>query len=667
MLLQYVRKAQAAGPRTLGWVVLVCGALVCWKATGTILASLGWLLLWRLVHDMVWAYGLPRWVPVLGRRVRGYSHTLRLTGKHVPDMWAMRALRAEQLKRFAGIRRQWEIAAEVTPGLRGNNGEAVPLERLRSTAEADAIATVHCGRVGVTPDKFLKYAKEIKAAIGCPDLSVRFVGVDTAEITFLWTQPLQRTLEANQTQRGAKGQIVYGIRPDGKPAYIFMGLPVLVGGMTGSGKSGFSWACLNYMNWVGLNYDLWASDCKGGAELGALKQYLLPAGAQGRQGMNVRGYAMDVPQTADLIDSFYDAMKARLESGIGRKWTPDMADRVPLMVLLIDETVEVMKFLDKAHKDKLLTCISQCRSAGGMVISLTQMAQKSVLDDMRDMFPQRLSLAQRNAINTNMVLGDDAENDGAACSEIMLPDGAGLGYSYDEARRGYQPFRAGWVNDENMERIAGGGCAVGMGGEMSGLPENPRCAVYRMYNTIGELLYVGITDRADVRERWTEHAKDKPWWGEVCWEGDFKPLVLWYPDRDTALAYETEAEAKEFPRYNEQKNPDWDPVTKTGNPLKVSWRKQARTRKAPALDVVPDGPLEPELQALDFEPDPVGPVQVPDALPEPAEVPEVQRQDETEFPALPDENTEVRPAPVAGRRPPVKRAARTYAGTRRGR
>lgn len=68
-------------------------------------------------------------------------------------------------------------------------------------------------------------------------------------------------------------------------------------------------------------------------------------------------------------------------------------------------------------------------------------------------------------------------------------------------------------------------------------------AVYRLFDEHGFLLYVGIA--ADVKARFSQHSKDKPWWPDVArWE------VEWFRDRATAAAAEAAAIVEEGPAYN---------------------------------------------------------------------------------------------------------------------
>lgn len=67
--------------------------------------------------------------------------------------------------------------------------------------------------------------------------------------------------------------------------------------------------------------------------------------------------------------------------------------------------------------------------------------------------------------------------------------------------------------------------------------------LYRMYDTLGTLLYIGITQQQS--RRFDQHNQDKPWWSEVA-----EIRVQHYPDRRAVEIAELAAIAAEHPRYN---------------------------------------------------------------------------------------------------------------------
>jgi predicted GIY-YIG superfamily endonuclease len=75
------------------------------------------------------------------------------------------------------------------------------------------------------------------------------------------------------------------------------------------------------------------------------------------------------------------------------------------------------------------------------------------------------------------------------------------------------------------------------------MEEQRSTAIYRLFDSEGQLLYVGISDRPEVR--WAEHALDKNWWHLVA-----RKSVEWLSTRSAALAAEAEATKNERPVFN---------------------------------------------------------------------------------------------------------------------
>jgi hypothetical protein len=73
-------------------------------------------------------------------------------------------------------------------------------------------------------------------------------------------------------------------------------------------------------------------------------------------------------------------------------------------------------------------------------------------------------------------------------------------------------------------------------------PDDPT-AVYRLFNSDGDLIYVGIA--YDPEARSADHGREQPWWDEVA-----RFDVTWWPNRLTAEVEEKRAIREEVPRYN---------------------------------------------------------------------------------------------------------------------
>lgn len=96
-----------------------------------------------------------------------------------------------------------------------------------------------------------------------------------------------------------------------------------------------------------------------------------------------------------------------------------------------------------------------------------------------------------------------------------------------------------------------------------------RTAVYRLYDKRERLLYVGIA--YDTEGRWREHARDKPWWGEVHWK-----TAVWHNSRLGAAIEEYCAIRYENPVHNKRRDYDyrlgWEATDAPGGHEPRPWR-----------------------------------------------------------------------------------------------
>ncbi|MGW4825473.1 hypothetical protein ACWEP4_43020 [Streptomyces sp. NPDC004227] len=70
-----------------------------------------------------------------------------------------------------------------------------------------------------------------------------------------------------------------------------------------------------------------------------------------------------------------------------------------------------------------------------------------------------------------------------------------------------------------------------------------RTALYRLFDGSGQLLYIGISHKPDVR--WGQHSEEKEWWPQVS-----RRDVEWHPTRAGAERAELAAIAAEKPLHN---------------------------------------------------------------------------------------------------------------------
>jgi predicted GIY-YIG superfamily endonuclease len=68
-------------------------------------------------------------------------------------------------------------------------------------------------------------------------------------------------------------------------------------------------------------------------------------------------------------------------------------------------------------------------------------------------------------------------------------------------------------------------------------------ALYRLYDSAGQLLYLGLSNAPE--RRWEEHARSKFWWHLVA-----RKTVTWHQDRETAERLEAEGISAEKPLHD---------------------------------------------------------------------------------------------------------------------
>jgi excinuclease UvrABC nuclease subunit len=81
-----------------------------------------------------------------------------------------------------------------------------------------------------------------------------------------------------------------------------------------------------------------------------------------------------------------------------------------------------------------------------------------------------------------------------------------------------------------------------------GTPRTPvATALYRLFDRVGTLLYIGISGSPE--QRWMHHSEHKAWWSEVA-----RIEFEWRASRDEALQLEAESIRTEMPLHNVHHN-----------------------------------------------------------------------------------------------------------------
>ncbi|NVI91977.1 cell division protein FtsK [Actinomadura sp. BRA 177] len=236
---------------------------------------------------------------------------------------------------------------------------------------------------------------------------------------------------------------------DGAPWRLrLLGTHVLIAGATGAGKGSVIWSTIRaLLPWMlsGL-VEVWAVDPKR-MEL-----------SFGRALFERYGRYSDDPKggMVELLEAAAVDMNARAEqfAGVTRSFTP--SHEHPFRVVVVDELAFLTAYcperdLRKRAESALAVLTSQGRSVGYCVIGAQQDARKEV-NNLRNLFPDRIALRLDEDEQVDMVLGDGARDRGALADQISsIPEiGAGVGFVRLEASPDPVRVRAAYVSDSDI-------------------------------------------------------------------------------------------------------------------------------------------------------------------------------------------------------------------------
>lgn len=209
---------------------------------------------------------------------------------------------------------------------------------------------------------------------------------------------------------------------------------LLVVGESGSGKSNLTWHMLNGLNENCIPYRLSVIDPKQ-IELADLQD-----------GPNTIAYVDRAKDALPLVERFHHEMMERLSMMKAKKLRKiEISQEFPLNILVVDELLAMKNVLKGGDTDTPFgEILFMGRAAAYIVVANSQLGQKDVIGQIRDLFPQRACLATKSADLTNAVLGPQAEQRGAKCSEITLK---GEGYMYTDSHGSFQRFRPPLITD----------------------------------------------------------------------------------------------------------------------------------------------------------------------------------------------------------------------------
>ncbi|MFI7585922.1 cell division protein FtsK [Spongisporangium articulatum] len=306
---------------------------------------------------------------------------------------------------------------------------------------------------GHTPEDFHTQAEGLRHAFRAHRLTVVETAPGLVELRVFAKDPLTRPIPATPIERISAVpdllSLPVGLTEAGEVYRVpLLGDHKLIAGKTGAGKGSVQWSILRALG-PGIASGLvcvTGLDPKGGMELYPGRALFAYYGDQ------------DGEQMAQVIEAAADRMTARAkrlrDAGL-RKHVPTVDD--PCEVIVIDEVA----FLTAYHPDRkirdrvkaaLSLLLSQGRAPGFSVIASLQDPRKETLP-FRDLFPTRIALRLAEDSHTDMVLGDGAQDLGAACH--LIPDTLpGVGYVRTESANEPVRVRFSWISDDDITDMA---------------------------------------------------------------------------------------------------------------------------------------------------------------------------------------------------------------------
>ena len=450
------------------------------------------------------------------------------------------------MSRLRSVKKDWShVMAEI--GMTAKGGRVVPHTR-NQVLQNGVRMTVVMGAISKNSNALTKKGGDIASGFFCSRALVKKLSPSLAVLTLQWGEHLRQVYRLRDLPEpsGAK-RVVFGVSEEGKPAELAYNLSVLAGGLSGSGKSSFAWSVIAGYLAAGIPIRVRVLD-PSGVEFAEFKKH--------KDSPILMDYCSGVDPKP--VERFFDRLNADMDRRLAHVEQTGIREHVPTVeepmdITIIDEILPIASELKKGSTEHPISKVAYLgRKAGFVAIALTQISQVDTLGRARDVFPQRVSFRTQNRYLTDAVLGDNAESDGARCSQLDMEHDRGVGYIASPDVQGYQAFRSAWVSDKETALISQGRLPdTSSLSAVDGLELLPT-SVYEMRDRFNALLYVGIAVTGREEERWAEHKLHQWWWPEVA---DMRTVEL-LPNRALARTEEARRILKYQPRHNTQHNTD---------------------------------------------------------------------------------------------------------------
>lgn len=416
--------------------------------------------------------------------------------------------------RIMNVKRRWDRAATVA-GFLAHLDKAPPfLVGLRAVGP-NVSGVLDLGSSGFVVEDVVKVAGRLASTMRCGFVRVLPVPGRPSEcqVIFEWTDPLSRVYSCSEIMGAPLPEdhdplrLPVAITDMRNTLELNSRLSALFVGESGSGKSSFVWGGLAGFQVRHIPVRLRVIDPAGGVELSALREagnwvWTVPtlekpgADVVRYMGSNrrivgeaepsggppavlklpkdalrvcrpcllgetplfhVHSYTDRAKEAGTIVENAHTSMFTRLRAmrsrGEIRKHTPSPEE--PHDLIVVDEMLLLLNLLNKgveSHAGEILTI---GRKASHTIWGCSQLPQKDVLGELRDLFPQRFCFAVRTREATDIVLGPGASSAGAK-AHLITDEMPGVGYRYSSEYRNYVRFRGPKIDDKLTLRIARG-------------------------------------------------------------------------------------------------------------------------------------------------------------------------------------------------------------------
>jgi len=342
---------------------------------------------------------------------------------------------------------RWATAAQAA-GLQRTtpDGPVRPPIRVGYADRDRVVANVtDIGVGGKTATDLVKAAPNIAAVYQARACRVIARSEHEASVTlFFGPDPLAHNIPLGALPAATKPwHATPGVTEGGPPIQVDIRKSLLLGGMSGSGKSTCVWALLDGIVRERISVRLWVADPKGGMELNALKPVAW------RYEDSTKGC------TAMILEAFeaMEVKQKRLAAAGVREHLPTVEE--PADLVIVDETLALGKETRKDENAPLAQIAFRGRASAFSMWLAAQAGDLRTLGVVRGFTPQRMCFRSERPEMTNAILDTNAESKGAPCTQIRDTE-AGVGFMYQEDAQGFVRFKIAHVPDAALPGIVAG-------------------------------------------------------------------------------------------------------------------------------------------------------------------------------------------------------------------